>query len=65
MSDRKRADQMWTRTIWVGYLIAFVGLAVVMVRAPGGLSGAERIGWWAFICGTTSILVLLKMWKQD
>ena len=56
---------MWTRTIWVGYLIAFVGLAVVMVRAPGGLSGAERIGWWAFICGTTSILVLLKMWKQD
>ena len=65
MADRKRAHRMSPRAIGVAYLIAFVGLTVVMVRVPGGLSGVERIGLWAFSCGTTSILVFLKMLKQD
>ncbi len=65
MADGKRARQKWTRAMWSGYLVAFAGLAVVMVRVPGGLSVAERIGWWFFICGTLSVGVFLKTWKQD
>lgn len=50
--------EVGTCAMWSGYLVAFAGLAVVMVRVPGGLSVAERIGWWFFICGTLSVGVL-------
>lgn len=61
----KRSREFWSRAGWMAVLIACLGLAVVMVRVPGGLSVTARIGWWVFICGTSILLAALKTWRND
>ena len=65
MTDDGGAGRSELRWFWGGNLAAFIGLAVLMVRVPAGMSGAERNGLWCAVCGAYSVLVLLKSWKSD
>lgn len=52
-------------SVLVACLVASVGLGVVMIRVPGGLSVIERVGLWLFLSGSlsASVYVKTKTWE--